>query len=578
MIEKTVADLQGLIRVALGEEPPDLVVTNVRIFDVFSGRLFEGSIWIRRAWIAYVGEREPFLGEATVCIDGGGRVAVPGYIDAHGHADLFYNPSSFADFVVTRGSTTVFSDGHDMINSVGIGGFLEILRKGEGFAVKYLWGIPAASPPYPEMEGGELFSLDEIDMLFEASPDCASISELSSYIRVLRGEEEILKRILCARAKGRNVEGHTLGASYDRLNALVAAGLTSCHESVREIDLLNRLRLGLYTMIRHSSIRSDFSVLVPLIRDIPKDYLMLVSDGIFAHDLGEKGYMDHVISAAIGFGLDPADAIRMSTINPARYFKKDSEIGSVAPGRIGDILLLDGLDQPTPRVVIERGRVVAENGNLLVPSTPFPQVLTTFHPYRIDEVRRPDVTIPATDEEPVPVISIVDRTVTKRIDMELPLSGRNLCADRDRDVRKIVYSRRDRPGWGKGFLKGFGARFGGIATTIAHETHGLLVLGFDDGDMCSAANEVLTMAGGIVIADGGKIVHRLAMPHGATMSDLSVGELAVELKRINQIMQDAGSTLDDPLWTMGFLTFTSIVELRITCRGVYDVRKGVIVF
>jgi len=181
--------------------------------------------------------------------------------------------------------------------------------------------VPATYPPYPEVEGGEMFSIYDIWDLFSRHPECASVSEVSSYLRIMRNEDEILERMLLARSLGKNVEGHTLGASYDRLNALVAAGITSCHESIHPADLKNRIRLGLYTMVRHSSIRSDLEELGPAINALPNDSIILVSDGIFADDLMFRGYMDHIVGEAIRFGLEPRHAIRMATINPARYFK-----------------------------------------------------------------------------------------------------------------------------------------------------------------------------------------------------------------------------------------------------------------
>jgi len=578
MIEKTLKDVKGLISVSIGEIPPDLILENAEILDVFSGSTFKGSIWVYKSWIAYVGERKPIIGDGTIVVDTKGYLAVPGYIDAHGHADLFYNPSTFADFVVTKGATTVFSDAHDMINSIGVEGFIEVLKMGDKFAVKFLWGVPAAYPPYPEIEGGELFSVHDVWNLFAHYKECASISELSPYVRVLNNEDNILERILMARSLSKNVEGHTLGASYDKLNTLAAAGITSCHESIRESDLRNRVRLGLYTMIRHSSIRSDFEKLCPVINSLPVDSMMLVSDGVFAGDLLEKGYMDHVIKKAIDFGLDPVVAIKMSTLNPARYFRIDGDVGSISPGRVADILLLEDIRRPTPVKVIENGRLIADEGSLKIKSAPFPEIGNKYNPYVFKHVEKSEFSIDWNGEKTIPVIDIVDRTVTRRIDVPVALDEKCIMPQRDKDIRKIFYTRREKKKWGRGFVRGIGADIGGFASSIAHETHGLLVFGFDDDDMRIAANTVLEMGGGIVFADKGSILYALSLPNGATMSNLSISELAEELKRGNKIFKAKGSALDDPLWTVGFLTFTSIVELRITVSGVYDVRKGMIVF
>jgi len=578
MIDKTLQDLKALVAVAGADRAPDVVIEGGEVFDVFTGEIFPGDLWIWGSWIAYVGEKKARTGQGTTIVDARGLLAVPGYLDAHGHADMFFNPGTFSDVAVTKGTTTVFSDSHDLMSCLGPKGFVEVLRKARYFNIKYLWGVPATYPPYPEVEGGEMFSIYDIWDLFSRHPECASVSEVSSYLRIIRNEDEILERMLLARSLGKNVEGHTLGASYDRLNALVAAGITSCHESIRPADLKNRIRLGLYTMVRHSSIRSDLEELGPAINTLPNDSIILVSDGIFADDLMFRGYMDHIVAEAIRFGLEPRHAIRMATINPARYFRVDSEVGSLTPGRIADVLLLESLDRPVPVKVFERGTLAAEAGALTRRPSPELEVGVEFYPYAFSSVEASEFIVERPDVETVPVIDIVDRTVTRRMDVALPRDGNIILPDRKVDVRKFVYSRREQKKWGQAFLQGFGADCGGIASSVAHETHGLLVHGFNDDDMALAANTVLAMKGGIAVVDAGKVLHALRLPLGAIMSRVPLPELDRALRRLVDLLHSLGNTLDDPLWTMGFLPFTSIVELRITVSGTYDVRKGSIVF
>jgi adenine deaminase len=577
MIRKTITDIKSLVEVAAGRKNPSLLLHDIDIFDVFTGLLWKGNIWVSDVWIAYVGEKLPQTDKNTMIVDGKGKVAVPGYIDAHGHADLFYNPSAFADYVITRGATTVFSDSHDMINSIGISSFMRVRESAATFPVKFLWGVPATYPPYPDIEGGQLYPPHELIGLMERCDDCVSLSEVAPYMRILEGENRIIETIHAAVLHGKNVEGHTLGASFDRLNVLAAAGITSCHESIRERDVLNRIRLGFATMVRHSSIRSDLETLAPLINDLPNDLIILVSDGIFADDLIEKGYMDYVIASAIRFGIKPESAIRMATLNPARYFGLDRAIGSLTPGRIADILVLDAIDAPTPKTVIERGKVVTELCGVIQTDRAFPYAdtgsLFAFTKVETDEFRVPDKGLCT-----IPVIDILDRTVTGRADLNLQSKNGMLLPDKERNVQKIFYTRRERKQWGKGFVRGAGARIGAIASSVAHEMHGLLVLGYDEADMALAANRVLDMNGGIAVADNGNIISELNLPYGGTMSALSIGGLAGKLNDINLVLKERGSLSDNPLWTIVFLTFTSIVDLRITVSGIYDVRKREIIF
>jgi adenine deaminase len=577
MIKKTLQDLKDLVAVANSDRAPDIIIEGGSVFDVFTGEVITADLWICGSWIAYVGGAKTKTGPQTRIVDARGLVAIPGYIDAHGHADLFYNPASFSDIAVTKGATTVFSDSHDLINSVGPKGFREILRQAPHFNIKYLWGVPATYPPYPQIEGGDLLSLNDIRDLLSDHPECVSLSEVSPYLRITKNEDDILERILLARSMGKNVEGHTLGASYDRLNALAAAGITSCHESIRPDDIKNRIRLGFYTMVRMSSIRNDLESLCPTINSLPKDTVILVSDGIFAGDLVDRGYMDHIVREAIAFGMRPEDAIRMATLNPARYFRVDYDVGSIAPGRIADILLCPDLESPQPVMVYERGTLAARDGMLARERSPKLDGDIGSYPYAFSSVAPSDLRVERQESAPVPVIDIIDRTVTKRMDADLPRSGNLILPDRERDIRKVLYSRREKKKWGQGFLHGFGAR-AAVASTVAHETHGLIVHGFDDDDMALAANTVLTINGGIAVVENGQVLDVLPLPIGATMSNLSVLEISSAYRKLNSILKASGSTLDDPVWTTCFLTFTSIVELRITVSGTYDVRKGSIVF
>jgi adenine deaminase len=578
MIEKTFGDVKELISVSRGENPPDLLVKNGEVLDVFSNNTFKGNIWVYKSWIAYVGEKLPPIGEHTTVIDAKSSTLVPGYIDAHGHADIFYNPSTFGAMALARGATTVFADSHDMINTLGLQGFFEVMKKSDSFPVKYLWGLPATYPAYPSVEGGSFYSLYDTWKSLSSHGEFVSLSEVSAYNSVVRNDGNALEKILMAKGLGKKIEGHALGASYDKLNTLACAGLTSCHEAVSEADLRNRVRLGIYAMVRHGSFRSDFEKLCPVIRDLPKDSIMLVSDGLLPDDLCKNGYMDYVLREAINRGISPADAIRMATLNPARYFKLDSEIGSIAPGRIADILFLDDLANPVPRKVVEKGRVVAEEGRLKEDPAPFPNIGATYNPYVFDHVDKQDLLIESRGEDRIPVIEFVDRTVTRRIDLEARLDGAYIVPQRENDIAKVLFSRRDKKKWGRGFVKGMGADIGGIATTTAHDTHGLILVGFNDEDMVLAANEALKMGGGMVLADRGKILYKLSLPIGASMSQSPVSELAGELRKGDAILRKRGSKLGNPLFTITFLTLTTIAELRITISGVYDVKKGRIIF
>jgi adenine deaminase len=410
-----------------------------------------------------------------------------------------------------------------------------------------------------------------------------AISEITPFVRLARGDRRLLSKITLARNEGKKVEGHTVGASYDKLNAIIDGGITSCHESIKPEDLITRVRLGLYVMLRHGSIRSDLKPLSRALSEcqgIGSNRVMLTTDGVFADDLVSRGYMDYLVAEAIKYGIEPIEAIRMATLNPATYFGLDWDLGGIAPSRCADLSIVEDLRRPTPRLVMERGRVVAREGRLVIDASPLPAVGLGDRPFTLKKIDEGlfQVTSRRKGRVRIPVIHIVDKTVTERRDADLPVKDGAIEADSSRDILKIFLIQRDGKRRGCGFLSGFGARIGGIASSIAHETHNLMVIGGNDRDMTVALDHVIRIKGGIILANEGRIVHEFPLPIGGIMSPLPINELAHGVEKLKSVFRDFGCPLEDPIWTMGFLSFTSIVEVRITLSGVYDVKSGKVIF
>ena len=326
------------VRVASGDEAPDVLLVQGRILNVFTGEILEQDLALSGDRIAYLADSGPhFLNEHTEVIDLKGKLVIPGYFDPHAHTDLFYTPWEFARSVVATGTTAVFSDSHDMANGLGLEGFLEVLKGSFRFPVRFLSGVPLASPPYP-VEGEDLYELSKVRAVLKLKGLIRSGSELTPWVKVIRKDEVLLRKLLSVRRATGRLEGHTVGAKGKKLSALVAAGMTSCHESITPEDVENRLRMGLYVMIRQGSIRKEFERLHPFLRSYhPR--IMLTPDGIFADEILEKGYMNAVLKEALRYGADPIAVIRMATLNPAVYFGLEAHLGGIAPGRLADFCI-----------------------------------------------------------------------------------------------------------------------------------------------------------------------------------------------------------------------------------------------
>jgi adenine deaminase len=558
---------------------PDIFFVNGRVVNVYSGEILPHNVAISGEKIYYVGPSKDLAGPETRVIDVKGSFIIPGFFDAHAHADLFYHPFSYANHVVPQGTTCFFNDGHDLANALGPSAYLKTMAQlSDGFCSAYT-GIPAAAPPYPDVEGGDLWSDGELEKAC-AFDNVVSLSEITPYLRLINGEPALKKRIRTAREKGLLVEGHTTGANWEKLNILAMAGVTSCHEALNAEDALERLRLGYYVMLRHGSIRQDLPFLAEAVhrsKEFDTSRIMLVPDGIFPDHLISWGNMDWVVAKAVKEGIDPVRAIQMATINPARYFRLDLLLGGIAPGRLAHLLVVDSLETPTPRLVLSKGAVVAVDGILSVSPFPTPEAGMGSRPFNLGPLYADTFKVACRQSfQKVPVIKIVNQTVTALSEADLP--KRNGFYEPDGDILAATLINRDGTMRGQGFVQGFCPELSGLASTVAHETHGLLVLGQSAEDMAQAAQDVLEMGGGISMVRNGVVQARLPLPVGGVCSRKNVPDLAREITTFHGLLADSGCTLTYPFWTLGFLTFTSVLKVRLTYRGVYDVKDEEIIF
>ena len=558
---------------------PHILLTNGRVVNVYSGEILPHNVAVSGEKICYVGPSEDLMDSETRVIDVKGSFILPGFFDAHAHADLFYHPFSYANHVVPRGTTCFFNDGHDLANAIGVTAYLKTMNQLSNSFLSAYTGIPAAAPPYPEVEGGELWSDRDLEKAY-AFDNVLSLSEITPYLRLINEDPVLKKRIQAAREQGRLVEGHTTGANWDKLNVLATAGVTSCHESLKSEDAMERLRLGYYVMLRHGSIRQDLPHLAEAVhrsKAFDTSRIMLVTDGIFPDHLISWGNMDWVVAEAVNQGIDPVRAIQMATINPARYFRLDHLLGGVAPGRMAHLLVVDSLERPTPRLVLSRGAIAAEDGVLSVAPLPTPEPDMGNRPFNTGFLSAETFQVACRESlEKVPVIKIVNQTVTTL--EEVCLRERNGFYQPEGDILTATLISRDGAMRGQGFVQGFCSGLSGLASTVAHETHGLLVIGQRAADMARAAEDVLEMGGGISMVRNGVVQARVSLPVGGVCSRKSVPDLAQEITAFHGLLADAGCTLTYPLWTLGFLTFTSVLKVRLTYRGIYDVKAEKIIF
>jgi adenine deaminase len=586
--EDTLVSRRALMQVALGRREPDLCLLNGRLVNVYSGEILEDQqilVWGKR--IAYAGPPAREVGSETEVIDVEGSFLVPGFVDAHAHVDFFANPLTLAPFLLATGTTALMSDPHDAVGALGVSALEMLVAITRDLPLKFFFSVPVATPPLPELEGEPVLTADEVEEWLRR-PETRALSEVTPWPRVISGDADLLRKFAVARRLEQRIEGHTPGASYEKLNALVAAGLTSCHEAINAREARDRLRLGLHVMLRQGSIRQDLEHLAELVAGEPSvdtARVMLTPDWMDPPSILERGYMNSLVRTAMEQGIRPMVAIQMATLNPARYLGLDTQIGGIAPGRLADILVVENLREVMPRLVIANGRIVARDGESLIEQPPVPAeaLRLDWLPHRVlpRSVEAGDFEVPSpelSDRITVLAIHILDRTITERQDVSLPVRDGHIRLDENSDVLKIALLNADLPGFRTAFLTGLGAPVGGLASSVAHEPHRPIVVGRREEDMVLAFRHMQRLGGGLVLVHEGKVLSEIPLPIGGVMSVEPLGVLAGQIARMNEILRDMGCRLDNPVFTIGFLTFSTLPWIRLTPQGLRDVKEGRVVW
>ncbi len=574
--------LSDLVDTAMGRKKADLVLRGGNLVNVFAGEVLEGlDVAVSGDRIALVGDASRAVGPETVVVDVSGSYLAPGFVDAHVHVESsMVTLTQFARAVLPRGTTAAFIDPHEIANVLGERGVRLMLEEARDLPLKAYVAVPScvpASSPDLETSGASLGPAEVAEML--GWEGVAALGEVMNYPGVLAADPGVLEKVAAALRAGKVVEGHYLGDLGAGLQAYAAAGISSCHESTTAEEGLAKLRAGMYLMVREGSAWRDLSEVIRVVTELGVDprRVVLVSDDRHPGDLLSQGHVDHLLRRAVEEGVDPIRAIQMVTLNPAEHFRVDGDIGAVAPGRIADVVVLPDLRGFRPSLVVADGRVVAREGRLLEDLRP-----PEYPAWARDTVRLPrgpepgDFRIPSPVEEgPVRlhVVGVVEASaLTRHLVLEAEASGGEVRPDPERDLAAAaVIERHGRGGgMGLGFVTGFGFSRGAVASTVAHDSHNLVVVGYDPADMAAAAGAVAEVGGGQAVVDSGRVLARVALPIAGLMSDRPVEEVAREAERLEEAWRSLGCSLVSPFMTLSLLALSVIPELRVTDRGVVD--------
>ncbi|MGD9973251.1 MAG: adenine deaminase [Desulfatirhabdiaceae bacterium] len=558
-------NLKNVIACARGDMPSDILFTNTRIVNVFSGEIVPGSIAVYNGAIVGIGEYP-----AKAVLNMNGMFAAPGFIDAHVHIEsALTGISQFARAVIPHGTTTVVADPHEIANVLGIPGIQYMLDSSENQPMNIYFTMSSCVPATVMETSGASLGPDDIRSMLNHDR-IVGLAEMMNYPGVIFRDGTVLSKIEAAHQLHKRVDGHAPGLTGPDLNAYLSAGITSDHECTTLAEATEKLRSGMHIMIREGSGAKNLDTLLPLVSPLTAHRLMWCTDDRNPHHLIGEGHIDSMIRRAIQSGLDPIIAIQMATLHPAGYFGLH-HLGAIAPGRQADLVFFSDLEHLFAEVVYCRGVAVAQNGKMDAAITP-PMELTvpSSMNVRMDSL---DFSIPA-EGETIRIIEIVPDQIMTGSRMERArIDQGNVVSDISRDILKLaVVERHHQTGnIGKGFVRGFHLKQGAIATSIAHDSHNIIVVGVSDADMRIAVDSVIQMGGGIAVVKDGSSVEKLPLPIGGLMSTEPLEQVETCLNRLIAASRTLGCLLGDPFMTLSFLALPVIPELKLTDKGLVNV-------
>jgi len=564
-------NLKKLISVARGEIPADLVLKNARIINTFIGEVEQGNVAICGDRIAGVGDYE----RARESIDLHGNYLAPGLINGHTHIESsMLHPARYAQAVVPRGTLTVVTDLHEIANVCGIEGIKFVTGWVQKLPLDMLLMIPSCVPATALETSGARINADGVKRLL-AYPDVIGLGEMMNFPGVVSGNEEVLAKIIAS--EGRVIDGHAPGLGGKDLNAYMAAGILSDHESTTLEEGKEKLKRGMYLMIREGSSEKNLSTLLPLVTDNTYKRCFFVVDDRSCADLLCQGDIDAVVRKAVSQGLEPVRALQMATINSAEYFRLHDR-GGIAPGYLADLITISDLSKLEIDRVFYKGKLVAKQGKPLFPPPHIPLELTgtvRLKPLTVESLKTP---LPRrerlgegeTTEEAYPVIEIVPgQIVTKKRIEKIKVVEGMLAPDLEEDILKLVVVERHKASGniGLGLVKGFGLRRGALASSVAHDSHNIIAVGTDDSDILRAIEEVVKMQGGLVACANHEIVASLPLPIAGLLSPEPLGEVVAQFEKLGKAAAGLGNLPPAPFSILSFLALPVIPELRLTDLG-----------
>jgi adenine deaminase len=576
-------DIRGrAILAARGLEPFDVLITRGRIVDVGTGEIRPGDVGVVGPLISSVHEPGG-RSDAAETFDASGRFVAPGFIDMHVHFESsMLTPGGYAQAVCPHGTTTIFCDPHEIANVAGIDGVRYAVQASRGLPVRFILQAPSCVPPMPglELSGHDFGGAEMAELL--SWPEVGGVAEVMDMLGVIGEDRRMVDVVGAGLASGKLVEGHASGLTGADLQAYLAAGINSDHEIFTAEDAMEKLRTGMTVELRWA-FEHVLGPLVAEIRKLPEfpTHLVGATDDLFAMTLLEKGGIDHLLRLLISSGLEPIRALRMATYNAA-YRLRRTDLGMVSPGRIADLTIISDLERVAVEEVFSAGRHVASGGRMMVPVLEGPSE-APMNTMKLGRVTPDDfkLRIPGVADGSVDLKVVCEPVLTRWGSVRVEVRG-GVAQVPPKHILQVAIHRHGRiPAEPKaGLISGWGDWTGAVATTVAHDTHNLVVFGVDPMDMAVAANAVIEAQGGVAVAKDGKVEAIVELPIGGLLSPRPPQEVAEAQRRVQDAAVSVGlfsTMLAQPLFQVMVNSLACLPGPHVTDLGLVDGTTGEVV-
>ena len=550
--------------------PCDLVIKNISIIDVFGQETFISDVGIKNGYIVGIGNYH-----GNEIIDGTGKYICPGLIDAHAHIESsLTTPAEYCKAALLHGVTSLIADPHEIANVLGLDGIKLMLKLSEGLPFNFFFMLPSCVPATSFENSGAILTSNDLSNLY-SNAQVLGLAEVMDFPSVINCEEDMINKIYDAKNLNLRIDGHGAGLNMEALNAYCTANIRTDHECHLKEEVTDRIRRGMYVLIREGTVAKNLKELIKVASIKNSRSLCFCTDDRHIDDLILNGSIDSSIRYAIKAGLNPETAIQMASLNSAECYKLN-DLGAIAPGYKADFIILNNLENFQIQSVYKDGQLVADNGILVKNNIPTPKIKTT-NSLNIKDLLKDKLDITLYNKSIINVIKVIPNKL-ETIHLREPISSpsNKFIADIEKDLLKVAVIERHKGtgNVGVGIINGMELKSGAIATTIAHDSHNLIVVGTNDSDMLFATEKLKEIGGGIIVVEDGKVLSSIKLEIGGLITDRPINSIMNDLEELHNSIKKVAPTINfNPFLTLSFLSLPVIPDIKITDKGIFDVKK-----